>query len=88
MAQFAREKKRSRTQHKKVERTTRQPGHQHIEAHIILHRASQTHQTASTTLKYSPKEAARFLEDALRDCPIAHGRHADASSRVPEVAQI
>ena len=62
-------KNMSRIPHKKNERTTRQPGHQHIEAHIVFHRASRTHQTASTALKHSPEEAARFVEDALRDFP-------------------
>ena len=46
-----------------------QPGHQHIEAHIIFHRASRTRQTASTTLKHSTEEAARFMVDGLWDCP-------------------
>ena len=59
----------SRSPREKIEPTTKQPGHQHIEAHIIYHMASPIHQTASTTLKHSPEEAARFLEDDLRDCP-------------------
>ena len=78
MAQFAREKIHSRIPQKKNEQSTSQPGHQHIEAHIILLKASRTHHAASTTPKHSLKEAPRFLEDALRGCP------RQTASRVPE----
>ena len=69
MDQFASENKHSMIPHKRNEQTTKQPRHQHIEAHSNYHRASRTHQTASTSFKRSLEEAARFLEDALRDCP-------------------
>ena len=80
MARFAREKTQSRIPHEITE-TIRQPGHQHIEAHTIYHRASRTHPTTSTILNHSPEEAARFLEDALRDCPRQPGSRVSKSAR-------
>ena len=81
MAQFARENKHSRIPYISNEQLTRQPGHQLIEAHTISHRASRTHQMASSTLNHSPEEAARFLVDALRDCPRQTGSRDIKSAR-------
>ena len=69
MAQFERKKNIVESHEKQIEQSTSQPEHQHIEAHITFHRASRTHQTASSTPKLPPEEAARFLVDDLRDCP-------------------
>ena len=50
---------------KKNDQGARTPTHQGY------HRASQTHKAASTTLKRSPEDAARFVEDAVREWPTA-----------------
>ena len=70
MAQIAMEKKHinSRIQHKKIEQST-QAAKKLTQAYIIFHRASRTHQKASTAIHHSPEKAARFLVDALREWP-------------------
>ena len=54
----------------RIKTMNERPGSQdtNTSRHPPSSRASQTHQTLSTTLKHSPVKAAGFLEDALRDC--------------------